>query len=76
MLVRGRSAGYSDLHVIGGTFYLAACVIRQVERIWSFVFKDAEPLTDLPHWLAIEFCSAYAIQHNQRCLPAFCCAAK
>src|SRR5881392_2484379 len=76
MLVCGRRAGYSDLHVIRGTFYLAACIIRQVERIWSFVFKDAEPLSDLPHWPAIEFCSAYAIQHDERCLPAFCCAAK
>src|SRR5437868_791373 len=76
MLVRGWSAGYSDLHVIRGTFYLAACIIRQVERIWSLVFKDAEPLTDLPHWPAIEFCPACAIQHDERCLPAFCCATK
>src|SRR5436305_9331921 len=76
MLVCGRSTGYSNLHVIRGTFYLAACVLRQVERIWSFVFKDAESLAKLPHRLAIEFCPAYAIQHDECCLSTVCCAAK
>src|SRR6266566_2317130 len=70
------SAGYSNLHNIGGTFQLVACVFRQIERIRSFVFKDAEPLTDLSHRPTIEFCSARAGQHNQSCLSPVCCTTK
>src|SRR3989442_13957608 len=49
MLVCGRSTRYSDLRTIGGAFDLVAGILRQIEGIRSFVFKDAEPLTDLSH---------------------------
>src|SRR5258708_15424883 len=71
-----RSTGYSDLHAIRGTFHLVACVFRKVESIRWFFFKDTEPFPDLPHRLAIEFCSACAVQHNQHCLSPVCRATK
>src|SRR6266516_8228162 len=76
MLVRGRSTGYSDLHAIGGAFDLVAGILRQIERIRSFVFKDAEPLTERLHRLSIELGPACARQHNHSGFPPVCHATK
>src|SRR3989442_9975890 len=71
-----RGTGYSNLHAIRGTFHLVAGVLRQVERIRSFVFKDTESLTELSHRLSIELGSAYARQHDHSGFPSVCRAAK
>src|SRR6266536_6513919 len=71
-----RGTGYSNLHAIGGAFDLVAGVLRQVERIRSFVFKDTESLTELSHRLSIELGSAYARHHNHSGFPSICRATK
>src|SRR5258708_14760386 len=76
MLVCGRSTRYSDLRTIGGAFDLVAGILRQIEGIRSFVFKDADPLTDLSHRSAIQLCTACTIEHDQSSLSPVCRATK